>query len=231
MLFRSGAAPESGSSFFGLLEDLATQPLLLLEDPSGATMAEKLRGGRLGTDYLQQVGSQDPRLDVVKSGLIRGPDAEILVDLCVRSSLFVYKLMLMLNWRLSFHAHIAQHLFGFPLQLRQWPYLPSGKPGAFHRPAPCTAADTSSSLAITPLILGSICMISADRIPRYHEIAERLASSDLRDSVLNATPGQSFAQGSDPIVLNGAEPDLDLELGIGPEEVRFNGLPPLMCGP
>lgn len=68
-------------------------------------------------------------------------------------------------------------------------------------------------------------MISAERIPRYHEIAERLASSDLRDSILSATPGQSFAQGSDPSMLNGTEPDLDLELGIGPEEVRSSELP------
>jgi hypothetical protein len=88
----------------------------------------------------------------------------------------------------------------FPTQSR-WPYLPAGKS------------------TITPLILGSICLIAAERIPRYHDTLSHLANSDLAESILNVSPGLSFAPGTDASQVNGLEPDLDLELGIGPEEI------------
>lgn len=82
-----------------------------------------------------------------------------------------------------------------------WPYLPTGK--AF----------------ITPLILTSICMLAAERIPRYHDLCRTIAGSDLGRAIVDATPGLAFAPGQDGATDNGLEPDLDLELGIGPEEI------------
>lgn len=108
-------------------------------------------------------------------------------------------------------VHITQHLFGFPLQLGSWPYLPAGKS------------------TITPLILGSICLIASERIPAYHSTVSRLVASDLGDSILGATSGLSWApikegeerkeESRDGREAGGEEPDLDLELGIGPEEI------------
>jgi hypothetical protein len=104
----------------------------------------------------------------------------------------------------SFQAHLAPSLFGFPLKLGFWPFIPD-------------VANTG----ITPLILASFCMIAAERMPQYHHIANRLALSDFGAAILDARPGQSFVQLSEADVqaLNGAEPDLDRGLGIGPEEV------------
>lgn len=82
-----------------------------------------------------------------------------------------------------------------------WPYMAQGK------------------AYITPLILTSICLVAAERIPRYHDLRKRIASSALGESVVNATPGLAFAPGQDIASENGLEPDLDLELGIGPEEI------------
>lgn len=93
------------------------------------------------------------------------------------------------------------------MQLRSWPFLPAGKS------------------TITPLILGSICLISAERIPAYHSTVARLAASDLECSILDAKPGLSWAKDSEGKERGGGsdrggeEPDLDLELGIGPEEI------------
>ena len=84
---------------------------------------------------------------------------------------------------------------------RRWPYLPTGK--AF----------------ITPLIFTSICMLAAERIPRYHDLRQSIARSDLGRAVVDATPGLAFAPGQEGASENGLEPDLDLELGIGPEEI------------
>ncbi|KAK4052317.1 hypothetical protein OIO90_004398 [Microbotryomycetes sp. JL221] len=148
---------------------------------SGMDLLKPMSARLLGSTDLEAVGSQDPRQDVVKQGLVSSGDAEVLLDF--------------------FHAQLAPHLCGFVLRMRAWPYLPTGKSN------------------ITPLILGSICLVAAERIPRFHSLLDKLESSDLRDSILNATPGLSFAPGSDSSKQNGLEPDLDLELGIGPEEI------------
>lgn len=94
------------------------------------------------------------------------------------------------------------------MQLRSWPFLPAGKS------------------TITPLILGSICLIAAERIPAFHSTVVRLAASDLGGSILDAAPGLSWAKDSERekrLEAGGSErgadePDLDLELGIGPGE-------------
>ncbi|GAA5961592.1 hypothetical protein JCM21900_006645 [Sporobolomyces salmonicolor] len=172
--------PESVSGFFGMVDwaigsDDEDDP----EDGS-RTMRERL----VGSANLASVGSQDPRMDVVKAGLVSAPQAEHLVDF--------------------FHAHLAPHLFGFPLQLGSWPYLPTGRG------------------TITPLILGSICLVASEREPSHHPLLATLASSDLRDSILQVRPGLSFAPPTDADPASGAaavEQDLDLELGIGAEEV------------
>ncbi|KAL8291300.1 hypothetical protein RQP46_002278 [Phenoliferia psychrophenolica] len=173
--------PSNTSGFFGLLDDL---------DWSAEGAARKGSGGAgkaRASENLDLVGSQDPRVDVVKSGIVPQPDAEILVDF--------------------FHAHLGQHLFGFPFRLGSWPYLPAG-----------------GRATITPLILGAICLVGSERIPRYHELIPHLAASDLREAILNAEPGHAFApvQQAQQQGYGGpdqAEPDLDLELGIGPEEI------------
>ncbi|KAK4048416.1 hypothetical protein OIV83_004762 [Microbotryomycetes sp. JL201] len=100
-----------------------------------------------------------------------------------------------------FHAQLAPHFNGFVLRMRAWPYLPAGKS------------------TITPLVLASICLVAAERLPRFHQLLERLESSELNEPILNATPGLSFAPGSESTAENGLEPDLDPELGIGPEEI------------
>ncbi|ORY85984.1 hypothetical protein BCR35DRAFT_302615 [Leucosporidium creatinivorum] len=180
-------------SFFGLLDfpfaspELNTRPL---EEIGASDPTRPMAARLLGSANLDAVGSSDPRTDVVKTGLVSPGDAEVLLDF--------------------FHAHLAPHFLGFPLQLRSWPYLPAGKS------------------TITPLILGSICLVSAERIPAYHETVSRLVASDLGESILNATAGLSWAPPKDGDkgetrgregAAGGEEPDLDLELGIGPEEI------------
>lgn len=106
----------------------------------------------------------------------------------------------------SFHAHLAHQLFGFPLQLGAWPYLPEGKP------------------TITPLILGVACLIPAERLPHYHHVFDHLML-ELNEPIFNATPGYSNSNRPPTTTDPDAEaatldaPDLDLELGIGPEEI------------
>ncbi|KAI5476487.1 hypothetical protein MNV49_007666, partial [Pseudohyphozyma bogoriensis] len=142
----SAPAPAQSQSVFGLLDFGGLQGAGSPEASSSkqtSKMADRLLAGTNRT----AVGCQDPRTDVVKSGLIPSADTEVLVDF--------------------FHAHLAQHMFGFPLRLHSWPYLPAGKS------------------TITPVILTAISIVSAERIPRYQEMAKHL----------------------------------DLELGIGPEEI------------
>ena len=87
-----------------------------------------------------------------------------------------------------------------------WPYLPEGKP------------------TMTPLILGVACLIPSERLPRYHHIFELLAT-ELSESIFNAKPGYSNSNRPPTTTDPDAEaatldaPDLDLELGIGPEEI------------
>ena len=106
----------------------------------------------------------------------------------------------------SFHAHLAHHLFGFPLQIGAWPYLPEGKP------------------TMTPLILGVACLIPSERLPHYHHVFE-LLMAELNEPIFHAKPGYSNSNRppttSDPDAEAGTldAPDLDLELGIGPEEI------------
>ncbi|KAF8328189.1 uncharacterized protein EI90DRAFT_3155910 [Cantharellus anzutake] len=134
----------------------------------------------------EMLGESDPRSNIIKAGIVTMADANILVD--------------------HFHAHLAHHLFGFPLQIGSWPYLLEGKP------------------TITPLILGVACLIPAERLPHYHRTFEFLMQ-ELNGPIFNATPGYSRHNRppttSDPDVeaSNLDPPDLDLELGIGPEEI------------
>lgn len=71
--------PSNTSGFFGLLDDLDWS-----ENPG---VVGKARTG----EVLDLVGSQDPRVDVVKSGIVPQADAEILVDLCATFSSFAAK--------------------------------------------------------------------------------------------------------------------------------------------
>ncbi|KAF8311000.1 hypothetical protein DL93DRAFT_2083956 [Clavulina sp. PMI_390] len=132
------------------------------------------------------LGESDPRPDIIKAGVVNLTDANVLVD--------------------HFHAHLAHHLFGFPLQVGAWPYLPEGKP------------------TITPLILGVACLVPAERLPHYHHVFD-LLMTELNEPIFNATPGYSNSNRPPTTTDPDAEaatldaPDLDLELGIGPEEI------------
>lgn len=108
---------------------------------------------------------------------------------------------------ISFHSHLGQHMFGFPFRLRSWPYQPSG-----------------GRATMTPLILGSICLIGSERIRAYHDLLPRLVASSLRESIMDVEPGNSFAplpEGYQIAGQNQPEPDLDLELGIGAPRFIF----------
>lgn len=93
---------------------------------------------------------------------------------------------------------------------------------------------------MTPLILGVACLIPAERLPHYHRLFEVLMG-ELQEGIFNAKPGYS---NTSPMNAMGGQshrgitdrqtptttdpdaeaatldaPDLDLELGIGPEEI------------
>lgn len=87
---------------------------------------------------------------------------------------------------------------GFPLQHSTWPFL-------------------ASKSKMTPLILGVTCLISSTRIPQFQHFVEPLENF-LSETVLGVEPGRYFVPGA-LAVGEGQEPPLDLELGIGPEEI------------
>ncbi|KAM0786131.1 hypothetical protein ACM66B_006940 [Microbotryomycetes sp. NB124-2] len=177
----------ASNSVFDLINSVTASRADTGDNVSADAFAQQSLTRLPGAVDLEIVGSQDPRPDVVKSGVVSSADAEVLLDF--------------------FHAQLAPHFNGFVLRMRAWPYLPAGKS------------------TITPLVLSSICLVAAERLPRYHLLLDRLESSDLTDPILNATPGKSFAPGSELTAgnnsssNNGLEPDLDPELGIGPEEI------------
>lgn len=104
------------TSFFGLLDDLIGQssPEISTTGIGSRPMAERL----IGSANLSAVGSQDPRMDVIKSGLISSIDSEVLIDLCVPLPAMRLEKYLHRPLVCSFHAHLAQHLCGFPLRLK-----------------------------------------------------------------------------------------------------------------
>lgn len=93
-----------------------------------------------------------------------------------------------------FHQHLSCFLCGFPLQLGAWPYLPEG-----------------GKSYITPLILGAMCLVAAERLPEFHHLVQPL-TTELRDVILEVKPPA-------PPIPGGEEPELDPELGIGVEEI------------
>ncbi|KAM0747817.1 hypothetical protein T439DRAFT_83517 [Meredithblackwellia eburnea MCA 4105] len=181
-----GEIKSGSSSFFGLLDDFdrssdtsSRHSAKSSTAPAATTFPSAHEVPLTPVPPLVVVGSEDPRADVVKNGLVPQQDADILIDF--------------------FHAHLAHHLFGFPFRIGSWPFLPGG--------------DKSS---VTPLILGSICLISSERIPRYHDLLHRLVNSDLRENILDVEAHTAFVPNSESAQ---GEPDLDLEQGIGPEEI------------
>ena len=111
----------------------------------------------------------------------------------------------------SFHSSLAPHLYGYHLQLRQFPYLPDG---------PKT---------ITPFILAVECLLASERLPGLYAYHGPLVD-DVLNMLLNS-PAESWQtfQGSRETraatqeqALGHAfvgEDDWDPELGIGPEEI------------
>ena len=101
----------------------------------------------------------------------------------------------------SFHARMAVSLFGFQMAFGRFPYLLNG---------PST---------ITPLILATMCLVAAERLPPHHQYFVALKQEVER--LLESSPGDSLFTQERPIrrpVLDD-EDDIDRELGIGPEEI------------
>lgn len=109
--------------------------------------------------------------------------------------------------------HLAPFLYGYCLKLGQFPYLPEGPS------------------AITPFILGVICLIASDHLPRFThfnlnlraEITSLMISSpaeswqnfqESHQARLDAQAGQA-----EKTMQDTDEDALDPELGIGPEEI------------
>lgn len=182
-LASTSAEPEAPRAigFFGLLDDLVASPAA-----KGSThVASPIRPMRRNPTMVVSsngVGSADPRIDIVKAGIVPQDVAEVLVTF--------------------FHSHLAPHLLGFPFIDHAFPFLREG---------PRT---------MTPLVFGVVVLVAALRLPQYRYLVPDLESF-LAESVLNVEPGNYFvatetAGGSEK---KGEEPDLDLELGIGPEEI------------
>ena len=190
------------AGFFGLVDDLVSSPAT----NGTSNAASPIPPPRNSVAMLvtsQGVGSKDPRIDVVKAGVVPPAMAETLVTLSVVSCGILCGVD---SYFRSFHTHLAPHLLGFPFVPNAFPFLREG---------PST---------MTPLIFGVVCLVSALRIPSYHHLVPSLESF-LADSVLLVEPGNCFAEVEQGRRFErGEEPDLDLELGIGPEEILALGI-------
>lgn len=83
----------------------------------------------------------------------------------------------------------SRDMYGFPLQENKYPFLPSGLP------------------TITPFICSVLCLVVAERVPTFHNLAPR-----LHELALQTCPVDDY-------VADEVDPVHDIELGIGPEEI------------
>jgi hypothetical protein len=101
---------------------------------------------------------------------------------------------------ISFHQRLAPLLFGYRLELGKFPYLPDGPE------------------AITPLILGVICLFSSERLPQFMSLHAPIA--EVVHELLLKNPAESW-QSLDMAKSNSEQPAsldvdrLDPELGDG----------------
>lgn len=98
-----------------------------------------------------------------------------------------------------FHTNLSGQLFGFRLQIGHFPYLPEGKP------------------TLTPLITGVICLAASERAPSdsFRSLVGNLMV-DLDDFSFKPAITQHYSIDNQDTIDND---ELDLELGIGPEEI------------
>lgn len=102
------AGPDA-PALFGLLDSYLEG---LPSDTSGSTTLNQLQSN---ASVPEAPGSQDPRPDLVKSGLVPPGDADVLLDLYVQRVIISAQTA---DVPCSFHAHLAPHLCGFSLKLR-----------------------------------------------------------------------------------------------------------------
>ncbi|EIW72567.1 hypothetical protein TREMEDRAFT_58737 [Tremella mesenterica DSM 1558] len=127
------------------------------------------------------LGSEDPRPNVITKLIVPPRDAWTLVA--------------------YFHANMSPLLFGYQLELGQFPYLPEGP------------------RVITPLILGVMCLLASERIPKLFQYHTNLAD-EVKDLLLKS-PAESWQDlaSATKVIDDKDEDQLDPELGIGPEEI------------
>jgi hypothetical protein len=125
---------------------------------------------------------------------------------------------------ISFHEHIAPHLFGYSLELCRFPYLPDGP------------------RSITPFIFAVECLLASERVAELSQYHTRLAE-ETTDMMIKS-PAESWMSFpgykpsptgvSHPVEVKGeqvlghavsalsaitADHSWEPELGIGPEEI------------
>ncbi|EIM20408.1 hypothetical protein WALSEDRAFT_69776 [Wallemia mellicola CBS 633.66] len=108
-----------------------------------------------------------------------------------------------------FHSNLSSQLFGFRLQIGHFPYLPEGKS------------------TLTPLITGVICLASSERI-----LSDNLRSLvgnllvDLDDFSFKPAITQYYSSQNQESI---DDDELDLELGVGPEEIVAMCIASIFC--
>ena len=107
-----------------------------------------------------------------------------------------------------FHTNLSTQLFGFRVQIGHFPYLPEGKP------------------TLTPLITGVICLVASERIPNENL---RLPVGNLMIDLDDFSFKPAIEQANVLKDEDGDEDDLDLELGIGPEEIVAMCIASVFC--
>ncbi|TIA90288.1 hypothetical protein E3P99_01603 [Wallemia hederae] len=108
-----------------------------------------------------------------------------------------------------FHSNLAGQLFGFRLQIGHFPYLPEGKS------------------TLTPLITGVICLAASERAPsdNFRCLVGNLMI-DLDDFSFQPAITQHYSVDDQDALDND---ELDLELGIGPEEIVAMCIASVFC--
>ncbi|TIA91006.1 hypothetical protein E3P81_02196 [Wallemia ichthyophaga] len=108
-----------------------------------------------------------------------------------------------------FHTNLSGQLFGFRLQIGHFPYLPEGRP------------------TLTPLIIGVICLAASERVPSesFRSLVSNLMV-DLDDFSFKPAITQHYLVDNQDAIDND---DLDLEMGIGPEEIVAMCIASVFC--
>lgn len=94
------------------------------------------------------------------------------------------------------------YAYGFPLEVGKYPLLPSGL------------------TTLTPLLFNVLCLLSAERMPVFHALLPRL----IRECQTANPVEEGF------VFRDEHDPTIDIELGIGPEEITAVALLSMFAG-